>query len=104
MAEPKQALFLLIWLIEKTFLFVVFFLLYLGIVLNVEMFFRDITLPVGHEEGGEGQGYDEADEAEDGTPHREGEKQDGGVEAHGLAHDLWRHNHVGDNLQGTPWG
>ena len=98
MAEPKQALFLLIWLIEKTFLFVVFFLLYLGIVLNVEMFFRDITLPVGHEEGGEGQGYDEADEAEDGTPHREGEKQDGGVEAHGLAHDLGRHNHVGDNL------
>lgn len=58
----------------------------------------DVSLPIGYDEGGEWQGYDESDESEQGSPYGEAQKEDGGIEAHGLAHDTWRDDHVDDDL------
>lgn len=58
----------------------------------------DVAVVVGQQEGGEGEGYDEAYEAEEGAPHGEGEEDDGGVEAHGFAHDFGGEEEVLDAL------
>ena len=57
-------------------------------------FFGDVSLIIGYEDGGEGQGDDEADEAQQGAPYGERQQQYGRVEAHGLAHDFWCYHHV----------
>ena len=53
---------------------------------------------VGDEDGGEREGDDQADEAEEGAPDGEGEEDDGGVEPHGLAHDARSEEHILDDL------
>ena len=60
-------------------------------------------MPVSHEKRGEGQGDDEADEAEQSAPYRQGEQQDGGVQSHGLAHDFRSDNHIGDDLHNAEY-
>ena len=57
-----------------------------------------IALPVGDDEGGEGQGDNQSDEAQQRTPYRQRQQQYGWVEAHGLAHNLGCHYHVGNQL------
>ena len=63
-----------------------------------DAFLGDVTLVVGYDERGERQGHDEAYEAEQRAPDGERQEDDGGVEAHGLAHYLGREHHVGDGL------
>ena len=70
----------------------------------VVIFLGYIALVVGNEEGGEGQRNDQSDESEQGSPYGEAEQQDGGVEAHGLAHDLGSDDHVDDNLHNNEDG
>ncbi len=53
---------------------------------------------IGNDEGGEGKSDDETDEAEEGSPDGEREEHHGGIEAHGLAHDAGREDHVLDGL------
>ena len=55
-------------------------------------------MPVCHDEGGERKGYYESDESEECAPYGEREKEDGWVESHLLAHDLWCHDHIYDDL------
>ena len=65
------------------------------------MFLRDVSLPVGNDECGQGEGDDETDEAQQRAPHRQREQQNGRVQPHSLAHNLWRYYHVGDYLHHT---
>lgn len=62
------------------------------------MFFGHIALPIGYDECGERQGYDESDKAEESSPHRKTEQENGRIEAHGLTHNLGCCDEVGDNL------
>ena len=58
----------------------------------------DILVVIGQEEGCQRQGDDEADKAEERAPDREREQDDGGIETHGLAHDLGGKEEVLDAL------
>ena len=82
-------------LLTKINLFSIFFSFYAFL---FYLFFGDIALPVCHDERGEWQGYNEAYEAEEGTPYGEGEKQDGWVKSHLLTHYLRCDNHINDDL------
>ncbi len=63
-----------------------------------QFFLGDIALPVCHDEGGERKGYYESDEAEERAPYGEREQEYGWVESHLLAHYLWCHDHINDDL------
>ena len=52
------------------------------------MFLRDVSLPVGNDECGQGESNDETDEAQQRAPDRQREQQDGRVQSHSLAHYL----------------
>ena len=64
----------------------------------------DVAFIIGNEDSGERQGDDESDETEQGSPNGKAEQQDGWVESHGLAHDLWGDDHVDDNLHDDKYG
>ena len=60
------------------------------------IFLGDVSLPIGNDERGKRQSYDEADEAQQCSPDRERKQQNGGIEPHGLTHDTRRYHQVGN--------
>ena len=62
------------------------------------MFPCDVSLPICHDDGGERQGDNQSDESEQGAPDREGEEQDGRIQAHCLSHDFGCDDEVDDDL------
>ena len=92
---------------EKLFVFLCF-LSFGGLFWRVDVcFFEDKPSVIGDEQCGEGQGDDEADDAQQTAPDGEAEQDDGGVQAHDVAHDLGREIdvlyglHDGEHCQGA---
>ena len=67
-------------------------------ILRFILFFQHKTTVVGETERGERQGYDEADEAQQGPPYGQGQEDDGGIEPGDVTHDARCQVHVLDGL------